>query len=74
MTPKELETEVMAYRYLYYVLAEPVLSDHDYDVLERKVRAVLPSDSPVQGVGSSLSHSYTQVQINRAEDMLNGIL
>lgn len=64
------ETEVMAHRYLYYVLSEPVLHDLVYDVLERAARAVLPADSPVQRVGSSLPASYSPQQIQRAEALL----
>lgn len=65
-----IENTVMAHRYLYYVLADPVLSDFAYDDLEREARAVLPEDSPVQGVGSSLPSSYTPAQIALAESML----
>jgi len=66
----ELETLVMAHRYLYYVLGEPVLSDHSYDVLERAAREICPKDSPVHGIGSSLSTSYTEEQINKAVELL----
>lgn len=66
MIPHNYEVEVMAHRYLYYVLAEPVLPDMVYDVLEREARAVLPDTSPVHGVGSSLSSSYTEQHKQRA--------
>lgn len=69
---KEMKIEdlVMAHRYLYYVEAAPVLSDHAYDVLERKARATLPDTSPVQGIGSSLPDSYTEKQIKLAEKLM----
>ena len=70
MNQNNLELDVMAHRYLYYVLAEPVLSDYEYDVVERKARAVLPAESPVQGVGSCLPNSYTAEQIARAQEFL----
>jgi len=54
-----LEREVLAHRYLYYVLAEPALPDATYDILERRARAVCPTESPVHGVGSSLPSSYS---------------
>lgn len=64
-----LELEVMAHRYLYYVESEPVLTDFDYDVLERKARAACPPESPVHGVGSSLPSSYSEAQIARAMEL-----
>jgi len=64
------EIEVMAHRYLYYVLAEPQLPDLVYDELERKARAVCPPESPVHGVGSSLPSSYKQEHIARAKQLI----
>ena len=59
MTEAEiLEREVLAHRYLYYVLAEPALPDMEYDIVERRAREVCPPESPVHGVGSSLPSSY----------------
>jgi NAD-dependent DNA ligase len=69
MTQK-LETEVMAHRYLYYVLSEPQLPDLVYDVLEREARAACEPDSPVHGVGSSLPSSYAPEHIERAKQLL----
>ena len=63
------ETEVLAHRYLYYVLAEPILPDLVYDVLEREARAICPMDSPVHGVGSSLPSSYPESAILRAKQL-----
>jgi NAD-dependent DNA ligase len=70
MTPHEYETEVMAHRYLYYVLSDNVISDAEYDPLERIARAVCPADSPVHGVGSSLAGSYNDEQVDRAIELL----
>jgi NAD-dependent DNA ligase len=65
----DYEDEVMAHRYLYYVLADPVLPDMEYDIIERRAREVCPPDSPVHGVGSSLPSSYTETQIALAITM-----
>lgn len=64
------EDIVMAHRYLYYVLAEPVISDFEYDALERMAREIAPPESPVHCVGSSLSSSYTPQQIAFAKELL----
>lgn len=56
----DLEKQVLAHRYLYYVLAEPILSDFTYDDLERKARESLPESSLVHSVGSSLPSSYSE--------------
>ena len=70
MTEAQLkECEVMAHRFLYYVMDEPALPDMVYDALERSARAVCPPDSPVQGVGSSLRSSYTEEHIQRAHEL-----
>lgn len=49
----------MAHRYLYYVKSRPVISDYDYDQLEKRARAELPESSPVHGFGSDMEDSYT---------------
>lgn len=59
MTPAQYEHEVLVHRFLYYVMAEPVISDFEYDVIEREARAVLPPESVVHKVGSSLPTSYS---------------
>lgn len=69
-TADELELEVMAHRYLYYVQADPRLPDLVYDQLERRARAVCPPESPVHGVGSCLPASYTPAQVARARVLL----
>jgi NAD-dependent DNA ligase len=53
-----LELAVLAHRYRYYVLCNPVIDDYDYDQLERKAKQALPPDSPVHGVGSDRASDY----------------
>lgn len=65
-----LELQVLAHRYLYYVLAEPVIADPVYDQIEREARAVLPESSPVHGVGSSLPSSYSAEVVAYADRLL----
>ncbi len=43
-TPEYLEHEVMVHRYLYYVEAQPIISDFEYGVIERQSREVLPKN------------------------------
>ena len=69
--PQELETLVMAHRYLYYVASEPVLADPVYDQIERQAREVCPPESPVHGVGSSLPSSYNVEQRRLAQSILS---
>jgi NAD-dependent DNA ligase len=68
-----MEDLIMAHRYLYYVLGEPVISDYAYDVIERQARFLLPPTSPVHGVGSSLRSSYSADQLDLAMDIQAGI-
>lgn len=64
-----LETLIMAHRYLYYVGSDNVISDYEYDRLESKARQELPETSPVHGVGSSLSSDYTEAHITLAKEL-----
>lgn len=70
MTPEQLELSVMAHRYLYYVLADTILSDSAYDFIEREARSVCPPESPVHKLGSSLPSSYTRAQVEYANHLL----
>ena len=54
-----IETQVLVHRFRYYVMDDPVISDAEYDDLERRARALLPLSSPVHGIGSSLRSSYS---------------
>jgi NAD-dependent DNA ligase len=68
MTPtteqQKIIDEVLYHRYLYYVLAEPEISDYQYDMLERQ----LPDEiREALGPGSSLPSSYPQYIIDRVE-------
>ena len=69
--PIKLEELVLIHRYLYYVMAEPVISDHSYDILEKQARAVCKETSPVHKVGSSLPSSYSEDTIKKAIALLN---
>ena len=66
LTSEWYEREVLIHRYLYYVLGETLVSDFEYDIIERKAREVCPGDSVVQGVGSSLPSSYPSDVTSRA--------
>jgi len=61
-----LELEVLTHRYLYYVLAEPIVSDSVYDQIEKEARAICDPSSPVHGIGSSLPSSYSLEAVKRA--------
>jgi NAD-dependent DNA ligase len=55
----DLESLVMAHRYLYYVKSSPVISDYEFDKLESKARKELPESSPVHGFGGDTEDGYT---------------
>ncbi len=65
----ELRKELDEHNYRYYVLAEPVISDYDYDEmmkelisLEREYPGFLDASSPSQRVGSDISREFRQVR------------
>ena len=60
---EDLENKIMAHRYLYYVLGKPIITDREYDELEKRA-SILPPNSPVHKPGSDLASSYTYEQVN----------
>lgn len=66
---ESLRTVLRFHEYRYYVLAEPLITDFEYDQLFKllqKVESTHPSlitkDSPTQRVGSSLNDGFATVQ------------
>lgn len=69
--PKYIEAEVLAHRYLYYVKATQVISDTEYDFLERYAEKILPENSVViTKVGSDREESYSDLVKDRANILL----
>lgn len=66
----DYEFLVLVHRYLYYVLSEPVISDYEYDAIEKEARKHLPIDNVVHQVGSSLPSSYPKDVIVYAEGLI----
>lgn len=64
-----LYDQCAAHCYLYYVLSRPVLSDYDYDILERQLKAT-GIEPPVH---SDLRDSYTTEQIELANRFAKGL-
>jgi hypothetical protein len=68
--PTKLEL-CLAHRYLYYCLAEPVLSDHEYDKLESAAIAeFIGDDCPLSYPGGDNPQAYSQKTIDLALSML----
>lgn len=72
---------LMAHRYLYYILCKPVISDYQYDMLEKQVTQKYDSvtgkfinlyddNHPVMKPGSSDPKSYSRKQIKLAKKFL----
>lgn len=69
---KELELQVMAHRYMYYVECNPMFTDWQYDHLQKLADAHCPPESPVHKVGSDLAESYTEEQREYAAKIRRG--
>lgn len=63
---RELEQRLMAYRYAYYVQCDPIITDAEYDRLDKAVMPWLPKDSPLQRPGSDMESSYKPEHITYA--------
>ncbi|MFB2121329.1 NAD-dependent DNA ligase LigA [Parapedobacter sp. 2B3] len=66
---EELTNELNEYNYQYYVLANPSISDYDFDQrlkeleeLERLFPQLLDSDSPTQKVGGDITQRFQTVR------------
>ncbi len=66
---KNLREEIRKHDYNYYVLAQPEISDYEYDMLlkkledlERKYPHLVTPDSPTQRVGSDLTKEFPPVE------------
>ena len=71
-----LEKTLQAHRYCYYVNDAPVISDYDYDRLERQLLDFYEdhylepaSTSILNTVGSSLASSYSQEVRDYAKEL-----
>ena len=58
-----LEDIVMAHRFLYHVRGAAVISDFEYDALDKQARLAYSISSCVHDIGSCLEDSYTPRQI-----------
>ena len=53
-----IEQLVMAHRFLYYVKCKPVISDREYDELEKEALKSAGAESPLHSPGSDLLGDY----------------
>lgn len=65
-----IEDSILVHRYLYYVECSPIISDYEYDVIERDARNRLPPESPVHNIGSDMEDSYPEHIRNKAKKIL----
>ena len=42
LTQEQLEDEILYHKYLYYKKAEPIISDYNYDQLEKELKRIAP--------------------------------
>lgn len=66
-----IETLALAHRYLYYVECLPVISDQEYDKLEKEALATVGPDSLLNQPGSDKSEDYPEHVVSLAEFILN---
>src|SRR5690606_10173252 len=59
---------IVFHEYRYYVLDEPLISDHEYDIIYKKLQAIeakhpfwITPDSPTQRVSSDLAGDFPSV-------------
>ena len=60
MKKLSIEDQCLVHRYLYYVKGRPIISDYEYDMLEKKAILTAPENHPIHSAGSDLESSYPQ--------------
>ena len=63
-----LPDKCLVHRYLYYVENEPIISDMEYDIMEKEARKIAEETHPINKPGSSLRNSYSDYIIKLAEE------
>lgn len=72
MENNQLADKCLMHRYLYYVLCEPIISDMQYDIMEKKAKETCDAEHLINKPGSSLKSSYSEDIIKQAKELLNG--
>ena len=65
----QLRSELHEHNYRYYVLSQPTIDDHEFDMLMKELQQLeerhpelYDPNSPTQRVGSDISTEFQQVQ------------
>lgn len=69
-----VEDQCLVHRVLYYVFARPVISDHEYDMLERDATMQAPEDHLIQRPGSDREETYPAKVVELAYRIHNPLL
>lgn len=48
-----IECLILAHRYLYHSVGKPIISDYEYDMMERRALKLFPESEILNSVGSS---------------------
>ena len=66
---EEISAKLLKYQYHYYVLADPIISDNEYDRLfdqlldiEKKYPELAQKNSPTKRVGSDLDNTFAEME------------
>lgn len=65
-----LENCLMMHRYLYYVLGKPVISDKQYDDMEKTFLYLYPDNKNINKVGSDRGNDYSDDVKKLAESLI----
>lgn len=65
MNQKSAEDEILYHRFLYYVKSAPILSDYQYDKLEKKYLDLFPDSNILNSVGSDRIEDYPEYIKNK---------
>lgn len=60
-----IECLILAHRYLYHSVSKPIISDYEYDMMERRALKLFPESEILNSVGSSKTPPREVVELAR---------
>ncbi len=71
MSENELERAIEYHDYQYHVLAQPVISDEEFDLLVRRLEQVAPDSQVLNQVGGGFANTTFRNKVTHAAPMLS---
>ena len=68
---KKLADKIYKAKVAYYTTDRPIMSDHEYDALERNLEYLCPNHPILQMVGYDIHNKFKKLSLSETEELLN---